>query len=85
MGTERPEFGSGRPDLGSDRPDLGSERPYLGSKGLHLQSGRPVLRLRGGGGTDGQTDRRTETGENCPMWNHRSSAPPGPLPKNDFQ
>ena len=22
-----------------------------------------------------------ETGENCPVWNHRSSAPPGPLPK----
>ena len=22
-----------------------------------------------------------ETGENRPVWNHRSSAPPGPLPK----
>ena len=61
-----------RPDLGSDRSDLGSERPDMGSE-------RPYLRLAGGGGrTDG---RKTETGENCPMWNHRSSAPPGPLPK----
>ena len=25
--------------------------------------------------------QKTETGENCPMWNHRSSVPPGPLPK----
>ena len=24
--------------------------------------------------------QKMETGENCPMWNHRSSAPPGPLP-----
>ena len=29
---------------------------------------------RGGG------ERKTEK-QNCPMWNHRSSAPPGPLPK----
>ena len=57
-----------RPDLGSERSDLGSERPDLGSD-------RPVSRLPGGG--------RTETGENCPMWNHRSSAPPGPLPKKN--
>ena len=48
----------------------------LGSKGLHLQSGKPILRLWGGGDV-----RKTETGENFPMWNHRSSAPPGPLPK----
>ena len=27
---------------------------------------------------DGQ---KTETGENRPVWNHRSSAPLGPLPK----
>ena len=25
--------------------------------------------------------RKMETGENCPMWNHRSSAPLGPLHK----
>ena len=78
LGSERPDLRSARPYIGSERPDfsdlgsersvLGSERPDLGSKGLHLQSGR-----LGG-------DVRTETGENCPMWNHRSSAPPGPLP-----
>ena len=34
--------------LGSERPDLVSERPDLGAKGLHLQSGRLVLRLGGG-------------------------------------
>ena len=70
-------MGSERSVLGSERPDLVSERPDLGSKGLHLQSGRLVLR-RWGGRT---YVRKTETGKNCPMWNHRSSAPPGPLPK----
>ena len=34
----------------------------------------------GAGGMDGQTDgREMETGENRLVWNHRSSAPPGPL------
>ena len=32
---------------------------------------------------DRRTDGRTETEENCPMWNHRSSALPGPLPKKE--
>ena len=41
-------MGSERSVLGSERPDLVSERPDLGSKGLHLQSGRLVLRLGGG-------------------------------------
>ena len=59
------------PDFGSQRPEFGSQRP-------DLESERPYLRLWGGGDV-----RKTETGENCPMWNHRSSAPPGPLPKND--
>ena len=72
----RPDFGSERPDFGSEKPDFGSERPDFGSERPDFRSGKPGLRL--GGGTDG----RTETGENCPMWNHRSSAPPGPLPKN---
>ena len=93
MGSEKPDLGSGRPDLGSERPDLGSggpdlrsEKPDLGSERSDLESKRPDLGserlyLRLGGGGDGRTDRRTETGENCPMWNHRSSAPPGPLPK----
>ena len=30
----------------------------------------------------GETDRQTETAEDCLMWNHRSLAPLGPLPKN---
>ena len=94
MGSEKPDLGSGRPDLGSERPDLGSgrpdwrsEKPDLGSVKSDLGSERPdlgserlYLRLGGGGG---RTDGRTETGENCPMWNHRSSAPPGPLPKKE--
>ena len=54
LGSERLDLGPGRSDLGSVRPYLGSKRPYLGSEGLHLQSGRPVLRLRGG--ENGQTD-----------------------------
>ena len=29
--------------------------------------------------------RKMETGEICPVWNHRSSAPPGPLPKRKRQ
>ena len=76
MGSERPYLGPEWSDLGSVRPDLETKRPYLGSKGLHLQFGRSVLRLWGGGDV-----RKTETGENCPMWNHRSLAPLGPLPK----
>ena len=66
-------MGSGRPDLGSDRPDWGSERPILRPRRL-------FSRLRGG--TDGRTDGNRKI---CPMWNHRSSAPPGPLPKKQTQ
>ena len=87
LGSERSDWGSERPAsgferlhfgseacLGSERPNLGSEKPDLGSGRPDLGSERLYLRLGGGGG-------RTETGENCPMWNHRSSAPTGPLPK----
>ena len=82
LGSERPDLGSGRPDLRSEKPDLGSERSDLESKRPDLGSERLYLRLGGGGG---RTDGRTETGENCPMWNHRSSAPPGPLPPSSSQ
>ena len=41
-------MGQERADLRSERSDLRSKRPFLGSKGLHLQSGKPVLRLGGG-------------------------------------
>ena len=63
LGSERPVLGSGRPDLRSEKPDLRSERSDLGSERLYLRLGG---------------DGRTETVENCPMWNHRSSAPPWP-------
>ena len=63
---------SERPDLGSNRPDLGSERPNLKSRRLSYRL------WEGGGQTDGWMDRN---GKNCPMWNHRSSAPPGLRPK----
>ena len=77
LGSERLDLGSGRPDLGSEWPDLGSEKPDFGSERPDLESERPYLRLWEGG-----TGRKTETGENCLLWNHRSLAPPGPLPKN---
>ena len=77
MRSNRPALRSERPDLGSKRPDLGSERPDLGSEWPDLGSERPDLRLEGRG--DG---RKTETGENCPLRNHRSLAPPGPLHKS---
>ena len=67
LGSERPDLGSGRPDLRSEKPDLGSERSDLESKRPDLGSERLYLRLGG--------DGRMETGENCPMWNHRSLAP----------
>ena len=60
-------MGSERSVLGSERPDLVSERPDLGSKGLHLQSGRLVLRL-GGGRTDG---RKPEKIALCGIIGHR--------------
>ena len=67
-------MGSGRPDLGSDRPDWGSERPILRPRRLFSRLG--------GGQTDGRTDGRTDGNRKiCPMWNHRSSAPPGLLPR----
>ena len=40
-----------------------------------------ILGLRSLVGGFGEGDGQKETGENCHMWNHRSSAPPGPLPK----
>ena len=46
----------------SARPNWGSERPDLGSVGL--------IQGQGGG-------QKPETGENRPVWNHRSSAPSG--------
>ena len=78
LGSEKPDLESGRPDLGSERPDLGSERPDWGTERLDLGSERPNLRFGGGGGRTYL--RKTETEETCPMWNHRSSASPGPLP-----
>ena len=76
---EIPDFGPWSPDFGSERPDQRSEWPNLGLYRLDFGPGKPSLRFWGG--TDRRTDRHTETGENCSMWNHRSSAPPGPLPK----
>ena len=58
-------LGSERPELGSGRPDLGSARPDLGSESLVLRLGWTLT-----------SDRK-----NCLVWNHWSSAPPGPLPK----
>ena len=55
--------------MGSERPEMQFERPDVGSEGLHFKAG---------GG-------RTENGNRkiCPVWNHRSLAPPEPLPKKD--
>ena len=61
-----------------DFSDSGSERSDLGSERSDLRSERPDLRLLGGG------RRNTSSEKNCPVWNHRSSAPPRPLPKNEF-
>ena len=48
-----------------------SERSDLRSDKPDLRSGRSDLRFK----------RQDLSGENCPVWNLRSSAPPGPLPK----
>ena len=74
MGSKRPNLGSQSPILRSERPNLRFDRPDLGSQSLNLRSRRPSSRLWEGG-TDGRKP------ENFPVWNHRSSAPPGPLPK----
>ena len=84
--SERQDFRSERSDLRSERPDLRSERSDLRSERPDLRSERPDLRsersdLRSERVLKGGTYGRTETGENRPVWNHRSSAPPGPLPK----
>ena len=70
--TERSDLGAERPDLGSERPEMRSERPDLGSKGLHFEA------LGEGGWTENGNWKI------CPVWNHRSSAPPGPLPKKAY-
>ena len=60
--------------LRSERSDLRSVRQDLRSERSDLRSERQDL--KGG----------METGENRPAWNHRSSAPLGPLPKrNDLK
>ena len=65
IGLQRPGLGSGRSDLGSDWPEMRSERPDFGSKGLYFEAG----------GKDGKWKPDKF------VWNHRSSSPPGPLPK----
>ena len=41
-----------------------------------------LIKAQGGGGRRlGDLETR-RLGENCPVWNHRSSTPSGPLPKN---
>ena len=83
-GPERSDFRSGRPDLKSRRSDLRSERPDLKPERPDLRPGKPNLGpersdLRSVGG-------EREARKNCPVWNHRSSAPPWPLPKKgDFE
>ena len=68
-----------------------SESPSLRvSESLSLR-GPPQTPLEGGTETRRLGDWETRTpgdsetrrlGENCPVWNHRSSTPLGPLPKN---
>ena len=67
-------MGQERADLRSERSDLRSKRPFLGSKGLHLQSGKPVLRLGGDGQTDGNHRK-------LPYMESKIIDPPGLLPK----
>ena len=83
----RPDSRSGRPDLRSKRPDLGPGRPNLGPERSDLRSGRSDLRfrrpdLRSWGGGQRKRKGKQKERKNCPVWNHRSSAPPGPLPKS---
>ena len=65
-------MGSKRSGVKSERPDLGSERPVLGSERPDLWSERLW------GGDKNETPDR----KNCPVWEHRSSVPPRPLPIN---
>ena len=78
--SERYNLTSERPNLVSERSDLRSEKPDLGSKRLDFGAGGLDLRSEGTCVRGGQ--REIETERKRPMWNHRSSAPPGPLPKN---
>ena len=87
---------SERLDLGSESPYLGLRGLIWGLKSLTWGL-RPDLDLRGliwglkgliwglRGLVQGLEEGgwKTETREICPMWNHRSSIPPGPLPKRD--
>ena len=95
MGLKRLELGSEATNLGSEKPDLGLGDLIWGFRGMiwglrgliwsvrcliygvkGFIGAMGLIRSEGGG-------RKTETGENRPVWNHRSSAPPGPLPKKE--
>ena len=66
----RPPF---RPQILPLRPQIQPLRPQIRPLRPQIKPLRPkILPLR---------IRNSETGENRPVWNHRSSAPPGPLPK----
>ena len=60
-------------DIAISRPGMADFR--LGKVNFRLKRADLRLDLRPGG-WDG-----TEDVKNCPDWNHRSSAPPGPLPQ----
>ena len=74
---------SKRFDLGSERPDLGSERLDLGSGCLiHLNvRGFQIVISQKFSQYENPHNRKPEIGENHPVWNNRSSAPPVPLPE----
>ena len=71
---ERAYFRPEKADWRSRKADLRLERADFRPEKADWRSKRPDLSL-GGGTEDGETEK-----QNCPMWNHRSSTPPGLLP-----
>ena len=78
QGLDQASWGLAWAPLGLAQASLG-----LGWASLGLGWASPGLTWASGGGGRRLGDPETRRlGENCPVWNHRSATPLGPLPKN---
>ena len=81
QGLDQASWGLAWAPLGLAQASLG-----LGWASLGLGWASPGLTWASGGDGDPETRKPGDSetrrlGENCPVWNHRSATPSGPLPK----
>ena len=70
------------PDFSTERHDFWFQGPELGSGGSNLgsQTSNQASVTQNQMQNQATHGWKMKTKEICPVWNHRSSAPPGPLP-----